>query len=388
MTDTKKYKTKTFFRSRDNGGAAKGTWPVAADIGYSSVKVFSPNRTLVFPSYAKPFKGETIGSLPDYYIQYRDLDKGETWLVGEAAQNDVGQGDETVSEEALFGRTRYDDPMFLVLVRTGLGAGMIENKFGEPGEKTVYLQTGLPPKYMKDKKDLVKAVAGRHRFSLKIGDMPEQEFDFEVRKENIGVMEQPKGTLMSVVKDSAHQYIPDAKKYFNRNVLIFDAGFGTLDIFPIVNNHVAEKQTFPEFSMKQVLKETIEAIEKEYGETVSMVGIQKCLGSGFVLCQGKFKSRKEEFGDLLEEASANVCDRALERLGQIYRLPEFDYLVITGGTGAAWNSQIHEKLKELETLTIVDGNQNDTSLPFMTANARGYYMYLCERLSRTVKGGK
>ena len=385
MEDTRRYKTRTEIRNRPNGGA-KGAWLCAADFGYSSVKIFSQNTVAVFPSFARRFSGETVGTLPDSHIIYKDLENGEQWLVGEAAQNDVGQNDATISEEAVFGRARYDDPMFLVLVRTGLGIGIRKNEYGDPFGKTVYIQTGLPPKYLKtDTKPLTKTIAGRHRFSLRIGDAPEEIFDITVKPENISVMEQPKGTLMSVAMDNSHRFIRGSQKYFNKNVLVFDAGFGTLDIFPIINNHVADKQTFPEFSMKQVLKETISTIYEKYGEEVSLIGIQKCLGEGVIRCHDKFSSKNEPFSDILEECSSRVCDEALERLGQIYRLYEFDYLIITGGTGAAWNEQIREKLKGLSSLMIIDGNQNDTTLAFLFANVRGYYMYLYEKVSRMVR---
>lgn len=388
MENTKKFKTKTSIRNKSNGGV-RGVWLCAADFGYSSVKIFSQNTVAVFPSFARKFSGETVGTLPESHIIYKDLTTGEQWLVGESAQNDVGQNDTTISEEAVFGRARYDDPMFLVLVRTGLGIGTRRNEFGDPDGKAVYVQTGLPPKYLKsDTRPLVKTISGRHYFSLRIGDAPEEIFDITIKPDNIGVMEQPKGTLMSVAVNNSHRFIEGSRNYFNKNVLIFDAGFGTLDIFSIVNNHVADKQTFPEFSMKQVLKETITAVYDKYGEEVSLIGMQKCLGEGVIRCHDKFSSRNEPFEDLLDECSRRVCDEALERLGQIYRLYEFDYLIITGGTGAAWNDQIREKLKGLSSLVIIDGNQNDTTLPFLFANVRGYYMYLYEKVFRMMKDSR
>ena len=385
MFNTKQYKTKTFYRKRNNG-SVKGASLSAIDVGYSSVKIFSENLAGVFPSYAVRSSKEAVWTPPDTHIVYRDIDSGEQWLVGEAAQDEVSQGDATVSEQAVFARTRYDDPMFLVLARTGIGIGMTEEEYERRNGKPLHLQTGLPPRYMEggDVKELKNALAGRHRFGLKVGSAPERIYDITVPRENIGVMEQPKGTLMSIAMDNSHRFVPGAKEYFSKNILIFDAGFETLDIYPIKNNHVGDKQTFTQFSMRQVFKETIDVIRDKYGEDVSLIGFQRCLGDGYVRCHGKFNSRNQEFGDILEAVSADVCDRAMEMLGQIYGLYEYDYLVITGGTGAAWNAMIREKLKGLETLTIVEGNQNDTSLPFMLANVRGYYMYLYEKVSRAV----
>ena len=67
---------------------------------------------------------------------------------------------------------------------------------------------------------------------------------------------------------------------------------------------------------------------------------------------------------------------------QMFPLYEYDYLIITGGTGAAWSSRIREILKDMETLKIVDGNCNDT-LPYVFANVRGYYMYRMTKMRAT-----
>ena len=62
-------------------------------------------------------------------------------------------------------------------------------------------------------------------------------------------------------------------------------------------------------------------------------------------------------------------------------LIDYDYLIITGGTGAAWLDQIRDKFKTMNTLTIINGNQND-NLPFIYNNVRGYYLYRYMKLKR------
>ena len=198
-------------------------------------------------------------------------------------------------------------------------------------------------------------------------------------------MAQPTGTLFSVATDNSHHFVKNAGDFFNKNVLIFDAGFGTLDIFPIRNNVVQDKQTFPEYGMRQVLNRTIKKIYDEYNTEVSLIGIQTCLGNGFVRCHDKWKSHNEPFSDMLDEANREVCDEALERIGQIYSLYEYEYFVITGGTGAAWNELIRDKLSGIEGLKVVAGNQNDTNLPFTMANVRGYYMYMYKNVRELLK---
>ena len=82
MKDTSNFRTKTDFKPRENG-KIDGTWPVALDIGYSAVKLFSPNIVSRFPSYAKRIDEgfNFVGNIPWYSILYRNDDTGEKWIV-------------------------------------------------------------------------------------------------------------------------------------------------------------------------------------------------------------------------------------------------------------------------------------------------------------------
>ena len=384
MIDTKEFRTKTVFVERNNGDLPD-VWEIALDIGYSSVKVFSPNMVAMFPSYAKKKNVErgTIGTLPKEFIRYKDLETGEMWLVGQAAQDNIELQDTSDSEAALYGRERYTDPMFAVIARTGLGIAMLENEYGVHGDRPICVQTGLPPEYMRgDKRLLVESLSGRHHFSLRLGWKKEVEFDFTIDPENVFVMSQPMGTLFSVAVDSNHQFVPNASDIFEKNTFVFDAGFGTLDPFPIKNHQLQKSETFPDLGMHQILKETCDEIYEKYGQEIPVHAMQRYLDRTTVRCfdQKTFASKDMPFDDILEEASNRICDMALNKIAQIYPLYEYDYFIVTGGTGAAWSKRIKERLKNMETLEIIDGGRND-DLPAVFANARGYYMYRYSKIA-------
>ena len=384
MIDTKEFRTKTVFVERNNGDLPD-VWEIALDIGYSYVKVFSPNMVAMFPSYAKKKNVErgTIGTLPKEFIRYKDLETGEMWLVGQAAQDNIELQDTSDSEAALYGRERYTDPMFAVIARTGLGIAMLENEYGVRGDRPICVQTGLPPEYMRgDKRLLVESLSGRHHFSLRLGWKKEVEFDFTIDPENVFVMSQPMGTLFSVAVDSNHQFVPNASDIFEKNTFVFDAGFGTLDPFPIKNHQLQKSETFPDLGMHQILKETCDEIYEKYGQEIPVHAMQRYLDRTTVRCfdQKTFASKDMPFDDILEEASNRICDMALNKIAQIYPLYEYDYFIVTGGTGAAWSKRIKERLKNMETLEIIDGGRND-DLPAVFANARGYYMYRYSKIA-------
>ena len=136
-------------------------------------------------------------------------------------------------------------------------------------------------------------------------------------------------------------------------------------------------QTFTEFGMKQILKQTADEIFDRYNFEISIPAIQQYLESGMVIKKDGRKLSKVSFDDILENASKDVCNKAIEKIMEIYNPPlEFDNMIITGGTGAAWSSYIRnsEYFKECDTVKIVSGNQGDQSLPYIFSNARGYYI--------------
>lgn len=386
MINTVDFKTKTEFINRKNVSFGKG-WGIALDIGYSAVKGFSPNRVYRFPSYARRIEGRllNIGNAADTSILYRENDSSEMWAVGESALSMITSDDATDSNEALYGRNRYYDPMFLVVARTGLAMGMLPNTYGTPEDKQLLVQTGLPPAYIKTDAPLLRDVLhGVHSFELKIGNNEWKKFSFALAPGDIHVMEQPMGTLISIATNQDSSTSADAEKYFRSRLLIADPGFGTFDIFNIAGNQITDSQTFSNLGMKAVLQKTADEIYRQYGTELRVPAMQSNLGKGtFKRFDRKtMKTEQIDFTEILEKQSRAVCMEALERIKNIYNnLLDHDYLVITGGTGEAWDQYIREALKFMEDLTIIPGNLND-DLSYTYSNVRGYYMFLQKRLRR------
>lgn len=378
--DTKRFKTRTVFKKRDNGDTGE-KWCVALDIGYSAVKIYSPNIISMFPAYAKKETSNYIGDVSGNVIRYQDLETGECWTVGDDAQERIDVRDTADSEASLYGRERYSTPMFKVLVETGIALGSIPMKENSPEDREIFVQTGLPPRYLRSDRDmLTMIIAGHHHFSIQLGTEDPIEYDFTIQTENVDVISQPMGTLFSVMMNNDHEFVENADDYFKKNVVVFDPGFGTLDIFPIRMHHVEASETFDNLGMKRVLSETADAINAKYGQDISIPAMQKYLGRGVFRYQnrdketGKMITKDISFSDILEEKNALVCNEALKRLEQVLPLSEYDYLIITGGTSAAWKDMIQEYFSGMTTLKIINGNQND-DLSFTFANVRGYFMY-------------
>ena len=389
MIETINFKTKTFNLERENP-MVDGYWGMSLDIGYSGVKILSPNKVCCFPYYARKITQQmlSVGETNPTSIQYKDGQSSDIWLVGEAAISAMDVEDTKDSANALYGRNRYFSEMFLVCSRVGMALGMMPNKYGSYENKKLMVQTGLPPAYLKADSPLLKeALSGNHDFSIKVGNSKWVHFNFTLPESNIMIMPQPMGTLMSVASRMDGSSIPEAALYFKKKLIIFDGGFGTLDDFNISNGIIDSYETFDDLGMKRVMKETSERIFEKYHTEIPVLGMQKYLESGMVRCFNRKlrQTTNESFADILEKENEKVCREALARVDNIYNsFINHDYFVVAGGTGEAWYPIIKQYFKNMSTLTIIPGNQND-NLPYIFSNARGYYIYMLQNIKRQKK---
>lgn len=377
MINTINFKTKTILSERNN--PVRGNiWNIGLDIGYSSVKGFSPNAVSCFPAFAKKASDTPSMAAPKPTdIQYRNDITGEIWDVGENAQNRATAND---SEVSLFTKVRFFSEMFRVISEVGMAFGMLKNKYGSPEGKEVFLQTGLPPEHIDSLgDDLREALSGTHKFSIKIGNKNWISFDFELDMDHIyKVIGQPMGTLISVATGSNGRPVAEAARYFSKNILIIDAGFGTLDVYNLNKGNIASTpETIDDMGMKQVFKETIATIKEKFKKDISILEMQTVLETGkiSVFERKERRSTSKNIADILEASNQKVCEEALAHICNSYNdLIDHDYLIITGGTCSAWSSIIREFFSGMETLTILSGAQND-NLSAVFSNVRGYYMY-------------
>ena len=388
--NSKDFKTKTFTLTRQNPLNPK-YWGVAIDIGYSSVKTYSPNIVASFPSYAKkvPFgmADNPIGKLDKNFIAYRDEENNE-YFVGDAAQSRLKTGESDSSTAALYTRSRYYSPEFKVIMRVGIALGMMKNQYGDPTGKTPCIQTGLPPEYLStDKEQIVDVFAGHHKFQIKFGTSDWIDFEFDIDAENnIKVIPQPMGTLISVATNDNGGANESAREYFSSNVLIFDPGFGTLDTFDIKNHYLDTSKTWDNLGMKNVLERACEIIKEEYDTNITIPMMQKVLEDGHFKTKFDHKTRSVKSIDIepiLDRANKEVCSEALNTLCNFYNnLQDQDYLIVTGGTGKAWYPYIKEYFKGMETLKVVPSWGKDAQIPAIFSNVRGYYMNLNDTLKK------
>lgn len=379
------FKTRTELLHRENP-SKDNVWVIAEDIGYSSVKLMCPNKVGVFPSYARKITENKMSLKEESPTDIRYRDSEGMWVIGNLAYEDVNSSEVIESESELFGRNRYNSPMFKVLARTGLAIGLIANSYGNPEGKAIKVQTGLPPKYLKaDKEHLTNALSGHHQFDIRIGKAPWQHFDFTLNKEDIFVMPQPLGALVSTTIGKNGKQVSDAKRFFNSNVVIIDPGCGTCDEYVVKNGKVVDHDTHPELSMHEVFSRTCKNIFDVYGLDIQVPELQNYLESGTVRVldtSGPRPKRKTcSFENILKENCKKVCNEAIEKLNNRYNyFLDTDLIIATGGTYDAWGNTFSDAFMDMDDLRIIPGNINEPELSNIYSNVRGYYYYLLNSL--------
>ena len=380
---TTSFKTRTVMQAKPHPVINDDTWGIALDMGYSGVKNISRSFVSCFPAYARvmPKNAVELARPLPTDIFYRDNERSDVWAVGEKANSMISIESTNDSNAVLYGRNRYFSDIFRVTSRTSMALALTANEFGSPNGKKIKVQTGLPPKYMDTDKDLLReALSGDFSYDIKVGSGDWQHFEYSLSKDDIHITQQPMGTMVSLAINKDGKPTPDAEKLFHSNILVFDPGFRTGDCCLIKKGTVnpEECQTFSDLSMIEVLERTSREIADKYGVHIPVSAIQPVLETGMVKAFDKktLRSKSYDISDILAKCNDEVCDAAIARLCEIYNyFQEVDYLAVTGGTGAAWMGRFHDRLRGLETLNILPGNRNE-DIPYIFANARGYYMYL------------
>ena len=323
---------------------------------------------------------DTIKSPEKTDIRYRD--NSGTWVVGNLAYNEATVGDIIDSESELYGRHRYFSPMFKVIASVGLALGLNENSFGSPKDKKIVLQTGLPPKYLigDDKNDLVDALAGHYCFELAVGNKDWKKYEFTIDRENLYIMAQPLGALVSASVSKNGKPVPTARNYYSSDVIVFDPGFGTVDSYVIHMGNVMKErcETFSNLGMHEVFERTCNDIMNQFNIQLPITEFQSRLAFGNIKIVNKKKmsSQLYDFSELLDKNCRQVCADVIEKLKSVYNyFARTDYIIATGGTYEAWKNIFSDTFSEMTSLQLVPANINDVSLSNVFSNVRGYYFY-------------
>ena len=379
MIDTTIFSTRSEYKNSLTNPSADGVHVIGLDMGYSSPKCVYEHGYFVFPNYVKRLTGELFGELPKDALIFTD-ESGNTFVVGDMAMKSLTE-DSVVSEDSMYGRNHYLHPEFKVAFETALGLACWNEDLYNADSETLFLETGLPPAYkLKDEPYLRTAVCGRHKFTLSKGGVT-KDFDIILNQDQVDVMSQPMGTLNSLLFNDDCTYSKHAAELMRSDVALLDGGFVTFDKFLIRAHQLEFQNSDASLGMKRILEELRADISREYGVNISIPAMQKVLRSGkFTVNDMVTMTVKEvDVSEYFERANDKVAALAFDSIKDY--VFGVKYLIMTGGIGEAWSPIFKERLKNLP-ITILLGKEN-TQLPTVLANARGYYM---NRVNKIRKG--
>lgn len=161
-------------------------------------------------------------------------------------------------------------------------------------------------------------------------------------------------------------------------VLILDAGFHTTDTFHCIQGtREGLALTWESHSMQEVYQRTCEDILNASSNRadISVYSLEKAFETGVV----NYGATKEPYNftkDFYRNLKA-VCVELLDELTATYNgMLNVDVILLTGGTGAAWEKYIRDYYKDTKALEIIlAGDGKDA----FRANVMGYYNMLVSR---------
>ncbi len=364
--------------------AVQNVWPVGIDYGFSGVKGLAPNKAFCFPNCAvKVDSFDAVLEPSETDILLRDSDG--CWVIGSKAHELMSAQNAMNYEDEMYGRNRYFSPVFRALMKAGLGIALTSNYVRPYKGETVIVQTGLPPKYREmDTEMMVEALEGDYDFEMKLGTGQFLSYRFSIAEENIYVMDQPMGSLFSAITMPDGSFSQEGRSVLKSNTVVFDPGFKTLDIYDISGGMFKGSNTFDTLGMYEVFKRTADYANDRYKANMTVAGMQGALrkGSFTAFDRRTLSSRAIDFSGILEKNTMGVCGEAVDKLLGLYNyLQDYEYLIVTGGTGDAWMPYIIDKFKGMASLQILSANKNDPSLSNTYSNVRGYYYYLVKSLA-------
>ncbi len=370
--DSKNIRTRQEFKSNIN---PKGkNFIIGLDIGYSGTKVFYETGYFCFPSYAKKLDKGMLDIPNDKDILYKEDGSDDVYIVGYNAQNMIDINSTNDSEGELYSRKRYADKRFKIICNVALALATKEKK----DNREIVIQSGLPSSYVEaDQKAFKKTLSSGGKFSIKLGKENWRKYDISVKESNINIIPQPAGSLYSVLIKSDGKYVQDAMSILTDNIIVMDIGFGTFDFYGLKNRSISCKESTDEYGMRRLLSSVSEKILNDTSEEIRVSSMQKALeeGSFTYVNEDEMRDEVKSLTPYINQANDEIFKEAMEKAKSVTSaFRGYKYLVVTGGTGEAWFKEIQEWLSSMKSLKIIAGNVND-NLPFIYANARGYYMF-------------
>lgn len=324
---------------------------IALDHGNGWVKARTENNEITLPSFfaRKSELGES------YFMDTLDVkeyessaSKGNVYLWG----GDISSLDNVSLSYG--SQDRYKQEPYRLLSEFALAETVLPDGYTF---QDVVLVTGVPSveKGKQPEKDLIEALQGGHLIKVE-GE------DVIIRVDNVKVLPQPIGTIMSLYLDETG-FVAD-ESYEEDSVAVIDIGTGTTDIDHVkaLKRKVEDSDSITQGmfdvyrkvadwvnSQNTSARATVEKVEKQFASDKYVVS----------------KRISYDISDIKERALTEVADKIKSEIILRWKTwDHFDKILITGGGASQLGKRLQKLIGDAE---IVKNAQ--------TANVQGFYNY-------------
>lgn len=353
-------------------------FPIAADIGYGGIKVFSFNGKHIFPSIPLEVSKDSVAFPGESMIKYIDENE-DVWYVGERARESVESS--TMVDNIVYSKERIEAKEYTVLLRVAIYLGLLKPDYTVESNKRIYVSTGLPNDYLEKDAGILKNKFGtQHSFKIQYGHHPLTHVSFSIAKDDIEVLSQPFGTLYAMASDRYGQVTKEGYKILRKKTLIIDGGFHSFDTYLSKFGDKGISKTWSAEAMYNVYLDTINDIQEETKGRRLLTIPQLDL----FISRGETKVKYGEDNQVYDFSSNFM--KALERnVAKLYGkltssygyFNDIETAIVTGGTGAAFFPYL-EKLIKTDVILAEKKTKGDPIDTFNSvfANVQGFFKVL------------
>lgn len=358
---------------------------IAVDPGFDTMKVVANGLVFKFPfnvieTDERKMSDYKIG---DDFILYQD-NMGGTYRVGQYAREMLFDNKSRV--DTFYTEDRFISDEFRIGLDTAIALSILKNNlYDQMDNLDIELIIALPHACRTTyASTVIGSVAGKHSFLLRYGKSAAKRYTYKITPAHVKTVSQTIAAMLGETSDD-DGFIDEEKFFFLTNgpTLVLDGGYYTMGMVVIsrsgnVDDDKTESDTH--HAMANVNEKVAEMV-RPYRPEITHYAVEYLLSknNGQIRYMDNGKAHTLELSALRKEKAREVCDDLIQYLNKKYNdLLDFEYVLVTGGTGACFYDRLLEYYKDTgimdETrMVLTSGMLNGTKYPIEFAIAIGAY---------------
>jgi plasmid segregation protein ParM len=294
---------------------------IGLDIGYGDTKAACENgRRACFPSLVAPaerirFRADVTVTVPTNGVMLRDTEEGDLF-VGELAARQGRPGAVRSPRD----RDRVADPIV-----THLADAAFAHLLPDIEHARVKVVTGLPVDYYPDAQALAFHLTGTHPIHL-------EGHELVVEVEEVKVVPQPFGGLLSVLLDEGGRLMGDVAHLVKGRVGVLDVGTYTTDLILVDGLEYIESGSGSlEVGVSTVLEMLRKVLLDDYRVSYETHQLETALRRGWLVLNGQ----TVRLNGLASERMEGVAQAIESRARTLWNVGTLSAIVLAGGGSLA-----------------------------------------------------